>query len=99
MKRETRKYTQEEKEKYLEEFENSSLSIKRYCRERIIPETTFRDWLKKREENKFGEISIVPRNSNIGTKNITIIIDKMKIELEQGYNKQLLKSFMEVLVK
>ena len=99
MKREIRSYTQKEREQYVEEFKNSSLSITKYCKERGIPEATFRGWLEKVKENKFGEVSIETKDTNLDSKNVTIIIDKIKIELKQGYNKNLLKSFMEVLVK
>lgn len=99
MERKITKYTKKERDQYLEEYKTSSLSIGKYCKERAIPESTFRGWIDKDKENKFGEISINDEETKFNNENITIIIDKIRIELKQGYNKKLLKNFMEVLVK
>lgn len=40
-----RKYSKQEKEKYIEEFKNSNESQSAFAKVRGIPEATFRGWL------------------------------------------------------
>ena len=55
-----RKYSQQEKEKYVEEFMNSNESQTTFARARGIPESTFRGWLNYQNNNdiSFGSIEL-----------------------------------------
>ena len=44
------KYTIEEKEKTIEEFKTSNLSMREFLRIKGIPSSTFRGWLDKENE-------------------------------------------------
>lgn len=94
-------YTDKEKEEYLEEYRNSNLSIGAFAREKNIPVSTFRGWLTKEMEIRFGELNLgeITTNKSIASKPSTVFItDTIRIELKEGYDKNLLKNIMEVLL-
>lgn len=103
-----RKYSNEEKKAYVEEFRASGIKQTIFAREKGIPNATFRGWLKLEKSETFGEIDlrqIEDRNANsIFNPNLSIektIIFKqndIKLELKEGFDKQLLKKIVEVLV-
>ena len=53
-----REYDVSEKLAYVEEYENSGLSISEFAREKNIPSTTFRGWLRLERAMSFGEINL-----------------------------------------
>lgn len=55
-----RKYSKQEKEKYVEEFKNSNESQTTFAKARGIPEATFRGWLNHQNNNDicFGTIEL-----------------------------------------
>ena len=98
-----RTYSEEEKLSHLELFKESGLSVNEYAREKDIPETTLRDWIKVDENVGFGKIDV---KSMFGEKNAqpkirkpTVFVnEKIRIELKEGYSKQFLRNIVEVLI-
>lgn len=98
-----REYTQEEKLAYVEEFKASGMSQKRFAKEKGIPDTTFRGWLRLDRALGFGEISLKPTTTNYAAKEPvrkTMIFarDDIRIELREGFDKQFLRKIVEVLI-
>lgn len=96
-----RLYEQKEKQAYIEDFKSSGESIERYALEKGIPPTTLRGWIKDDKELKFGAIEIKPSSTTIpkSTKNATVFAsENIRIELKEGYNKELLRKIVEVLI-
>ncbi len=92
------KYSKEEKMEYVERYKESGETVARFAQENGIAETTFRDWIKYDKELKFGEIDISPNSINKTKPNVTVFSSKnIRIELKEGYDKELLKQLMEVL--
>lgn len=48
------KVSENEKKEILEEFKKSNLAIASFARQKSIPESTFRGWLKNEREIDFG---------------------------------------------
>lgn len=94
-----RKYTDRERESYLEEYQNSNLTPGQYAREKGIPPSTFNGWLMRETDIRFGEIQTEENSSvtSIQPKRV-FLTDTIRIELKQGYNKEFLKNVMEVLM-
>lgn len=103
-----RKYSNEEKRAYIEEFKVSGLNKTKFAREKGIPEATFRGWLKFESLETFGEIDLkkttciyaepICELNPLIEKTIIFKQDNINLELREGYNKQLLKKIVEVLV-
>lgn len=94
-----RKYTDQEKEKYLEEYQKSNLSQRQYAKRKGIPLSTFNAWIEKKTDIKFGEIQIENNETTTSIRNSKVFItDTIRIELKNGYNKEFLKKVMEVLI-
>ena len=103
-----RTYSNEEKNTYVEEFKASGLKQTTFAREKGIPDATFRGWLKLERQQSFGEISLknaVNINANSTSKpnisngkTIIFVKDDIKLELREGFDKQLLKKIVEVLI-
>ena len=51
-----RKYTDKERERYLEEYQNSDLTISGFAREKGIPASTLKGWINKETDIRFGEV-------------------------------------------
>ena len=51
-----RKYTDKERERYLEEYQNSELTVSGFAREKGIPASTLKGWLNKEADIRFGEV-------------------------------------------
>lgn len=104
----SREYTLEEKLAYVEEFENSGMKQSQFAREKQIPETTFRGWLRLERAMAFGEINLnqtintTQSNTMLATRSIRKPIvfanNDIRIELKEGYNKEFLKRIVEVLI-
>ena len=94
-------YSIEEKEKYLEEFKISNLSIKEFTKNNNIPTSTFRGWLDKEDEIRFGQIDISNNNVNLSAPRTTTVFasENIRIELKHGYDKHFLKNILEVLIQ
>lgn len=91
-----RKYSQEEKEKYVEEFMKSKESQTGFAKSRGIPEATFRGWLAYQNNNDitFGSINL-EEDTNI---EFSFKYQHINIELEKGFDKKILKKIMGVIV-
>ena len=108
----TREELLEENEKLKIELANTKLELnnlkrvmlekkREYTREKNIPASTFRGWLTREIEIRFGELNLeeVSPNKTTPSKTSTVFItDKIRIELKEGYDKNLLKSLMGVLL-
>ena len=98
-----RVYSDEEKEEYLAEYHESGKSKSEFSREKDIP-TTFRRWIDNENRSTYGMIYLNKLNkekqpvmSNI-LKPTVFVSSKIKIELQEGYDKNLLRSVVEVLI-
>lgn len=102
MARKVKRYTQEEREKYIKDYKESKLSIAQYIKKANIPEATLRGWITKENMQVFGEVKLDENTTNqnqIGNESSVIFeMEKIKIELKKGYNKKILKNLMEVLI-
>lgn len=94
-----RKYTDKEKERYLEEYQNLDLTPGQYAREKGIPPSTFKGWLSKETDIRFGEIQTEDNGRATTVRaNKVFITDTIRVELKYGYNKDFLRSVVEVLI-
>lgn len=99
-----REYCAEEKLAYIEEYENSGMSISGFAREKQIPASTLSSWLRLNQAITFGEInlnqttSITKTATIVPKKPIVFINDNIKIELREGFNKDFLRRIIEVLI-
>lgn len=103
-----KEYSKEEKNTYLEDFKESGMSVSEYAREKGIPTSTLRGWLRLDRALAFGEIDLKPQfneTSNSSSKlnqpiKKTMIFakDDIRIELKEGFDKELLKKIVEVLI-
>lgn len=103
-----KEYSKEEKIAYVEEFKDSGMSIAAYAREKGIPETTLRGWLRLDRAVAFGEIDIRPQFNETPNasfkpnqpirKTMVFVKDDIRIELKEGFDKNLLKKIVEVFV-
>ena len=90
-----RKYSQEEKERYVEEFINSGECQSAFARSRGIPEATFRGWLNSQNDN---DISFGSINVNNDEVMFSFKYQHINIELQKGFDKKLLKKIMGVFM-
>lgn len=100
-----RVYDEEEKREYVQEFIDSGKSIYSFAKEKGIPQTTFKGWIRQYNDAMFGKIDLrETREANTTPiqrpiKNTTIFsCENIRIELKENYNKELLKKIMEVLI-
>ena len=94
-------YTIEEKERALEEYRNSTLSLNEFTKQKNIPMSTFRGWLDKENEIRFGEINIGDDTTKVPPPRATTVFlnDSIRIELKDGYDKTFLKNILEVILQ
>lgn len=95
-----RKYTDKEREKYLEEYQNSDLTLSAFAREKGIPVSTLKGWINRETDIRFGEV-LTEENSrtSMPRPNKVFITENIRIELKYGYNKEFLKRVVEVLME
>lgn len=95
-------YGNEERTAYVEEFKSSGQSVTSFCRDREIPETTLRDWLKLDRAVAFGAITLGATSQEsqktIIKQPMIFVGPNIRIELKEGFNKQLLRKIVEVLI-
>lgn len=91
-----KRYSQEEKERYVEEFMNSNERQTIFAKNRGIPESTFRGWLSSQDNNDivFGSISL---NNDVDTV-FSLKYQHINIELQKGFDKKVLKKIMGVIM-
>ena len=96
-------YSNEEKEEYLAQYHASGKRKTEFARENNIPEATFRAWIDNENNSMYGRIDFERINNqeskvtNI-VRPIIFMSDKIRIELQEGYSKELLKNVIEVLL-
>lgn len=99
-----REYGAEEKIAYVEEYENSGMSIAQFAREKQLPSSTLRSWLRLNQAMTFGEINLsqttsITKSATIVPKKPTVFVSSdIRIELKEGFNKELLRKIVEVLI-
>ena len=95
-------YSIEEKRSYVTDFKASGQTIAKFCRDRNIPETTLRDWIKLDKYETFGAISLTePSNETqkpIIKQSMIFVDPNIRIELKEGFDKQFFKKIVEVLI-
>lgn len=93
-----RKYSKQEKEKYVEEFKNSNESQTAFAKTRGIPEATFRGWLNYQNDNDnditFGRIDL----NTINDIEFAFKYHNISIELKKGFDKKVLKRVLGVFM-
>ena len=100
----SREYDVAEKAAYIEEYKNSGMNVAQFAREKQIPASTLSSWLRLNQAMTFGEINLnqttsITRSATIVPKKPTVFVsDTIKIELREGFNKDLLKRIVEVLI-
>ena len=94
-----RRYTDKERERYLEEYQNSDLTISGFAREKGIPASTLKGWINRETDIRFGELQTEENTRTAMPRpNKVFITENIRIELKHGYNKEFLKSVVEVLI-
>ena len=93
-----RKYSEEEKKAYVEEFNESGENLGYFARANDIPESTLRGWIDA--EVKFGKISMkrMGASTTKANKNLVFACENIRIELKENFNKELLQKIMGVLI-
>lgn len=98
-------YSDAEKEKYVRGFKTCSLTLREYADKMKIEPEKLKEWLQiSRYSEKFGMINLdMSSQSNVENVNIsqsvTFVTDNIRIELKKGYNKDILRSIMDVILK
>ncbi len=106
-----KKYSEEEKAKYVTGFKKCTLTLGDYTKKMNIPYDDFKNWLKENTDSiNFGKINvsklvrkptITNTTQNISNANKTIIkfeCDTIKLELKENYDKAFLSNLLGVLV-
>ena len=96
-----RQYSEEDKILHVEEFKRAGQNIGEFTRANDIPESTFREWLKKDGDMEFGKIQINQSSTSAAklTRNTMIFVcENIRIELKENFNKDLLKQMVEVMI-
>ena len=100
----SREYNKEEKISCVAEYQDSGMSIAEFAREKRIPASTLRSWIRLNHAMTFGEINLsqttsIAETSTIAPKKPTIFVsDNIRIELKEGFNKEFLRKIVEVLI-
>jgi len=78
-----RKYTDKERERYLEEYQNSDLTIRQFAREKGIPASTLKGWINKETDIRFGEVRPEENTrTSMPRPNKVFITENIRIELK-----------------
>ena len=97
-----RTYSEDEKIEYVEEFKKRDVSQSEFCREKSIPESTFRGWLQQEKNMTFGEINLKSheetRMQETVKRPMIFSGDNIRIELREGFNKEFLRNIVEVMI-
>lgn len=96
-----RTYELEEKLELLAKYHASEQSPFSFSKENDIPESTFRGWLKEEQELSFGAIDLNTQKPKVPKevrKSMIFACENIRVELKEGFDKQLLKQIMEVLI-
>ena len=94
-------YSEEEKMAYVEEFKNSGMGSTTFAREKGIPESTLRTWIREDRNLEFGAIEIgAPKinTAEVLKKKTVFANENIRIELKEGFNKEFLRKIVEVLI-
>ena len=97
----SRIYSEEEKSEYLEAYHKSGKSKTEFSRENNIPEATFRAWINNENRSVYGMIDVkkLEEYQAKRAESPTVFINsKIRIELQEGYDKDFLKSVIEVMI-
>ena len=93
-------YSDEEKQAHLDQYKVSGKCKTEYARENDIPEATFRAWIKEENYSDFGILEANSSESEKVTKIVKPIIfanENIRLELREGYDKELLRRIIEVI--
>ena len=79
------------------------MSIAEFAREKRLPASTLRSWLRLNQAMTFGEINLsqttsITKTTIVPRKPIVFVNDTIKIELREGFNKDFLRRIVEVLI-
>lgn len=80
MPRTRKRYSREEKETILKNFEQSGLGIVQFCRQNGPNPITLSNWLRQRRESKFTKVSVMPSQS-VQSDRFDVSVRKGDIEL------------------
>ena len=93
-------YSEEEKRTHLDKYKVCGKTKTEYARENDIPEATFRSWIKEETLSAYGLIEQTSgETEKVKIEKTTIFTnDTIRIELREGYDKEFLRSIIEVLI-
>ena len=96
----SKKFNEEEKKQYIDNFKKSGLSINKYAKENGIPRASLYRWIKEEAEFGFSEIKTIQKNEDKlkSTKKKALFENEMvRIELKEGFNKDFVLKIVEVM--
>ena len=96
-----KKMSREERQRLVNAWKASGKSVTQFSRENGINHYTFRGWLKGERKppaagKPFVEVSL-PHATPLSHKPIILWCGSYRIELERGFDRELLKTVLEVL--
>ena len=96
-----REYTEADKAKYCRGFKNCTLPITDYAEKMGIPVEELKVWLKEyKEPLQYGAINLASmfeqQNDSSAKANFKINTDSIKIEILEGYDRNVLKKILEL---
>lgn len=91
-----RYYTKEEKDRYLELFKERNDKLSDFAKEFDIPKSTLQGWIDASNSGNFGKIYQNDKTNNNKLEAL-FVVDNIRIELKENYNKETLKKLVEVI--
>ena len=97
-----KKISREERERFLSAWKASGQPVKQFCREQGLNHYTFYGWLEAQRKKPteptqaFVELKVNSEQSQ-DTPPLVIVCGPYRIELVRGFDRELLKTVLEVL--
>lgn len=95
--------SKEEKERLIEDYKSSALSITEWCVLNNIPRSTMAEWLnrksKEKSETKFIEVTIPDASHTKQTSHLTINYKDFKISVHEEVDFRLLENTLRVVTR
>lgn len=93
------KYSNKEKQHFIEDYRNSGLNIEQYSNKNAISENNLKKWIQEDKEATFGKLSTDTLSLDFNIEKTIVFKNKnMSIELKEGFDKEYLKKIVEVLI-
>ena len=93
------RYSEKEKQNFIEEYRNSGLTMKEFANRNFITESNLRKWVQEDKEATFDKISTNTLALEFNIEKTLVFKNKnMSIELKEGFDKEYFKKIVEVLL-